>query len=213
MSSNQKWYVVWVGTEPGICETWEECEIRVKGYPGARYKSYSTLEDAIMAFRGNPEDEMGIIRAIAKSSNKVVNYDAIPEIVRGSIAVDAACSGNPGVMEYQGVEIDTGIQMFHKKFALGTNNIGEFLAIVHALALYHNGEKKNITIYSDSRTAMAWVRDKKCKTKFEETEQTRELFDVIRRAETWLQTHAYNNQIIKWKTEEWGEIPADFGRK
>ncbi len=212
MSNNQKWYVVWVGTEPGVCETWEECELRVKGYPGAKYKAYSSCEDAIRAFRGNPEDEMGIIRAIAKSSNEVINYSAIPEIVPGSIAVDAACSGNPGVMEYQGVEIDTGLQIFHKKFERATNNIGEFLAIVHALALYHNSGQ-NITIYSDSRTAMAWVRDRKCKTKLEETEQNRVLFDVIRRAENWLQTHSYSNRIVKWNTEEWGEIPADFGRK
>ncbi|MGM9802647.1 MAG: viroplasmin family protein [Muribaculaceae bacterium] len=213
MASRQKWYVVWVGTEPGICESWEECELRVKGYPGARYKSYDDLEDAITAYRRGADNDMGIIRALAQGPKCVVNYDAIPEILPGSVAVDAACSGNPGHMEYQGVEIHTGLQIFHKKFApLATNNIGEFLAIVHALALYHNDPHKP-AIYSDSRTAIAWVRDKKCKTKIKETDANRELFDVIRRAERWLQNNAYGNRIIKWETDKWGEIPADFGRK
>ena len=126
MSTRRKWYVVWVGSEPGICETWEDCEARVKGYPGAKYKAYDSCEAAIRAYRGNPEDEMGIIRAIAKAPINVVNYSAIPEILPGAVAVDAACSGNPGKMEYQGVEVHTGLQLFHKKFEpLATNNIGK----------------------------------------------------------------------------------------
>lgn len=213
MSTRRKWYVVWVGSEPGICETWEDCEARVKGYPGAKYKAYDSCEAAIRAYRGNPEDEMGIIRAISKAPINVVNYSAIPEILPGAVAVDAACSGNPGKMEYQGVEVHTGLQLFHKKFEpLATNNIGEFLAIVHALALFNNAPQP-VPIYSDSRTAISWVRNKKCNTNIPETAKNRSLFDVIRRAEAWLATHQYANPIIKWKTEEWGEIPADFGRK
>lgn len=213
MSNNRKWYVVWVGSEPGICDSWDECQLRVNGYPGAKYKAFDSQEAAVSAYRGNPEDEMGIIRAIAKAPTKVVNYNAIPEILPGAVAVDAACSGNPGKMEYRGVEIHTGIELFHKSFVpLATNNIGEFLAVVHALALFHNSPTV-IPIYSDSKTAIAWVREKKCKTKIVETDANRSLFDVIRRAETWLRTHTYANPIMKWNTAEWGEIPADFGRK
>ena len=52
MSSNKrKWYVVWVGTEPGVCDTWTECQLRTKGYPGARYKSFDNQQDAIEAWR------------------------------------------------------------------------------------------------------------------------------------------------------------------
>ncbi len=214
MSNRHKWYVVWVGTEPGICESWEECQMRTNGFPGAKFKAFDSREDAVMAFRRGQDDDMSIIRALAKAPAEVVNYSAIPEILPGSIAVDAACSGNPGKMEYQGVEVHTGLQLFHKKFEpLATNNIGEFLAIVHALALLDKMGNTTKTIYSDSYNAMLWVSKRQCKTKLERTPQTEQLYQIVARAERWLQTHRYQNPIIKWDTKSWGEVPADFGRK
>lgn len=130
-----------------------------------------------------------------------------------AIAVDAACSGNPGPMEYRGVHLPSGKQIFHFGPMQGTNNIGEFLAIVHALALLQQKGYPNMTIYSDSRTAQIWVQKKKCKTTLQRTPETEKLFDIIARAEHWLQTHTYTNPIVKWDTDNWGEIPADFGRK
>ena len=127
-------------------------------------------------------------------------------------AVDAACSGNPGRMEYRGIDLATGAQVFHFGPIHGTNNIGEFLAIVHALALMEReGIRK--TIYSDSYNAILWVSKKKCKTTLARDEQTVRLFDIITRAEFWLRTHNIQVPIVKWETSEWGEIPADFGRK
>jgi ribonuclease HI len=126
--------------------------------------------------------------------------------------VDAACSGNPGQMEYRGVYLATGEEIFHFGPILGTNNIGEFLAIVHALALLKK-QQSNIPIYSDSRNALLWIKQKKCKTKLERMADTAEVFEMIERAEKWLQSNSYNNTLIKWETSQWGEIPADFGRK
>lgn len=128
-------------------------------------------------------------------------------------AVDAACSGNPGPMEYQGIDLETGWKVFHFGPVHGTNNIGEFLAIVHALA---EMERRGITdkvIYSDSRNAMIWVEKKQCKTTLKLTPETQQLHDIIRRAERWLRTHEIKTPILKWQTDRWGEIPADFGRK
>lgn len=208
-----KWYVVWEGYEPGICDSWAECEERTKGFPNARFKSFSTREEAIAAFRSNDEDERAVIRAIASGPKQKVNYAAIPEILPGSIAVDGACSGNPGQMEYRCVDVMTGEEIFRKgPFPGATNNIGEFLAIVHALALYSR-EGKNNPIYTDSKTALAWVRNRHCKTTLTRTAENAYIFDIIHRAEKWLQTHAWGNPIIKWQTDKWGEIPADFGRK
>ena len=200
MSSNKrKWYVVWIGTEPGVCDTWTECQLRTKGYPGARYKSFDNQEDAIEAWRRRKDE---------------VDYTLIPEIIPGSWAVDAACSKNPGAMEYRGVDVYTGAQIFHQgPYQQGTNNIGEFLAIVHALALLYNRGDSTTAIYSDSRTAQIWVRKRKCGTKLERTPQNSKLLDIVARAEQWLQTHTTQNPIYKWQTEKWGEIPADFGRK
>lgn len=205
--------MVWQGTEPGVCDSWAECEARVKGYPGARYKSYKTQEEAVRAFRAG-DDAGDVLRAIARGPAMRVNYEAFPEIVADSIAVDGACSGNPGVMEYRGVDVMTGAELFHQgPFADATNNIGEFLALVHALAFFDKTGNTHTVIYSDSRTAMAWVRDRRCKTKLERTARNQQLFAIIARAEAWLASHTPANRIIKWKTDEWGEIPADFGRK
>ena len=138
---------------------------------------------------------------------------ALPAAVDAqAIAVDAACSGNPGQMEYRGVYLKTGEEIFHYGPVFGTNNIGEFLAIVHGLALLAQ-RGYTIPIYSDSVNAMLWVKRKQCRTTLPLNEKTQALHEHIRRAETWLRTHSYSNDLRKWDTEKWGEIPADFGRK
>ncbi|MCF0160814.1 MAG: ribonuclease H [Bacteroidaceae bacterium] len=134
------------------------------------------------------------------------------EVTAEAIAVDAACSGNPGPMEYRGVYLKTGQTIFHFGPVHGTNNIGEFLAIVHALALIDQ-KKLQMTIYSDSKTALCWVRQKKVKTTLKRSAQTEQLFLLIERAEHWLKTHTWQTTLLKWETEKWGEVPADFGRK
>ena len=212
-NDRRKWYVVWRGTEPGICDSWAECELRVKGFPGARYKAYDSQQEAVEAFR-NDVEEMEILRAIVRAPREVINYEAIPEIVKDSIAVDGACSGNPGIMEYRGVDVTTGAELFRQgPFPDATNNIGEFLAIVHALALFAKQENTHTAIYSDSKTALSWLRAKQCRTKLARTQANARLFEIIRRAENWLNTHTWPNAVLKWNTSAWGEIPADFGRK
>ncbi len=130
-----------------------------------------------------------------------------------ALAVDAACSGNPGILEFRGVVADTGTEVFRRgPFPQGTNNVGEFLALVLGLAYL---KKYNLpwVLYTDSVTALAWVRQKKCKTKLEWGTQNQELFLMVRKAEQWLRENPTTTQILKWETSLWGEIPADFGRK
>ncbi|MBR6640277.1 MAG: ribonuclease H family protein [Muribaculaceae bacterium] len=211
--STRKFYVVWEGRSPGIYDSWEECKDQIDGFPGARYKAFPSQDAATEAFRGDASEHIGVLKAIASHNPVAVNYSAFPEIILDSIAVDAACSKNPGPVEYRGVDTKTGITLFKVgPLADGTNNIGEFLAIVHALAMTAQ-QGVATPIYSDSRTALAWVRDRKCKTTLQRTPNNARIFELMRRAESWLQTHSYANRLIKWKTEEWGEIPADFGRK
>ena len=116
-------------------------------------------------------------------------------------------------MEYQCIDLQTGAQVFHYGPIHGTNNIGEFLAIVHALALMAQRGITDKAIYSDSVNAQLWVSKKQCKTKLERTPQTEQLYQIIARAENWLRTHNITVPIFKWETKKWGEIPADFGRK
>lgn len=213
--ARRKFYVVWEGQNPGIYDTWEECEAQVKNYPGARYKAYDDQTAATLAFRGNDRDTVDMLRAIASHKPKVVNYEAFPDIILDSIAVDGACAKNPGPMEYQGVRVRTGEQVFHVgPLEDGTNNVGEYLALIHALALLDKEGDTTTAIYSDSRTAISWIRRGGHRSTLARTTKNGKIFDMLDRADKWLLAHyPVKNPIYKWDTDQWGEIPADFGRK
>ncbi|CAM5612065.1 Ribonuclease H [Streptomyces afghaniensis] len=205
----KKYYVVWNGRKTGIFSTWAECEKQTKGFKGASFKSFPTLEEAEKAFK----QDGTISKSASKSSSaQKQSNQTLAAIEENSISVDAACSGNPGMMEYQGVDTKTGEVLFHYGPVFGTNNIGEFLGIVHALSLLQK-QGKNTTIYSDSMTALAWVRNKKANTTLVRDKRTEELWQLIERAEKWLKQNNYSNKILKWDTNKYGEIKADFGRK
>lgn len=209
MAKKQRFYVVWKGHTPGIYDSWADCQRQIMHFAGAVYKAFDSRAAASKALSEGPANYVG---AAGKPAKKKTEFVSKAGIIHHSIAVDAACSGNPGVMEYQGVYTKNGKQLFHKKYSLGTNNIGEFLAIVHALA-YCKKEGVNLPIYTDSKTAIKWVQTKKCKTQLEANAQTAALMEVIHRAEEWLKKNTWDNPLLKWETESWGEIPADFGRK
>ncbi len=202
-----KFYVVWKGRKTGVFSSWDECAAQVQGYPDAEYKSFPSLAAAEQAFQGKYKDFKG-------KASASVNWLFAPEPpITESYAVDAACSGSPGRLEYRGMHTGTGKQFFHQgPFENGTNNVGEFLALVHALA-YSKQEGSESPIYSDSETAISWVKAKKCKTELIPDDKNAPLFDLIARAESWLAENEYPNSILKWDTVAWGEIPADFNRK
>ncbi len=213
-----KTYVVWSGNTPGIYSTWDQCKREILGVAGAKYKSFATRAEAEAAYAAGPDKYWG--QGNGDGSKKI----ATPKIDRDELeslgvdmtawAVDAACKGNPGELEYQGVEIESGTDLFHMgPYPEGTVNIGEFLAIVHALALLHGGEQFDVPIYSDSQIGRSWVRQGVCKTKLPRTAENARLFNLVKRAEKWLAEHPIRNPILKWETKKWGEIPADFGRK
>ena len=210
--AKNKYYVVWKGLNPGVYDNWAECKMQVEGQEGAKYKSFETREEAVEAF------EKGYTHYLKTASSAKAAANLAPKVPVGkpineSLAVDAACSGNPGDMEYRGVYTATGQEIFHiGPLKKGTNNVGEFLALVHGLALLKQ-KGSNLPIYSDSRNAISWVKKKKCKTLLEREPVNEQIFDLIERAEKWLNTNPYSTTILKWETSVWGEIPADFGRK
>jgi len=207
MNPSKKFYVVWAGHSTGVFDNWNDCKKQVSGFEKALYKAFSSREDAEKAFT---EDPFNYIRYKAIITPSLYKKNDSP--IFNSLAVDAACEGNPGKMEYRGVHIETKKVWFHQKFPLGTNNIGEFLAIVHGLVELKK-RNLNIPVYTDSRTALTWIKNKKCATKLVEKEETEQLLRLIRRAENLLETENFENIVLKWKTDSWGEIPADFGRK
>ena len=237
--AKQKYYVVWNGPSPGVYSSWEACQEAVNGVSGAKYKSFKTQEEAEDAFEMGEEayeeakasdtsdastsSKPSISRESRESCNSnesskpirpAFNPQNLPaEVIREAIAVDAACSGNPGAMEYRGVYLADGKEIFHYGPVHGTNNIGEFLALVHGLALLKQKGLDTMPIYSDSVNAHLWVRKHHCKTTLVRNDETEKLYQMIERAEVWLRNNTYRNPIIKWQTDKWGEIPADFGRK
>ena len=218
-----KFYVVWQGREAGIYDSWEACEAQVKGV-AAKYKGFATRDEAEKAFSEGFEKhikdrcaERSQTTALPDRSQCSLK-DSPEEMIKHGVklpalAVDAACSGNPGLMEFRGVIADTGTQVFHRgPYVDGTNNIGEFLALVLGLA-YLKINNLPWALYSDSKTAISWVKQKQCKTKLEWNIKNQDLLLAVRAAEKWLHENTWTTPIYKWDTEHWGEIPADFGRK
>jgi ribonuclease HI len=206
-----KFYVVWTGRKPGIYDSWEECRKQVEGFEGAKFKGFPSRELAVAAAGDN--HEMHLRKDLNLPKKVICSDPSIGVPISDSICVDAACKGNPGILEYRGVDTFSGAELFRQgPFPEGTVNIGEFLGIVHALA---HLKKRNLDwpVYSDSHTAITWVRAKTIKTKLTRNKTNEELFNLVDRALKWLSENTWKNPVLKWETRYWGEIPADFGRK
>lgn len=210
--SKKKFYVVWQGRKTGVFTSWNVCKRQIDGFEGAQYKSFVSLDEAEIAFKKTYNEYKGKdTKTVTLSS---VEKEKFGKPILESISVDAACAGNPGKMEYKGVFTHNKKQLFLMgPFQKGTNNIGEFLALVHGIALLKSKNKEDIPIYSDSKIAMSWIKQKRCKTNMHFDASNKDLLDLIKRAEKWLKENTFKNPILKWETKAWGEIPADFGRK
>lgn len=212
MAKKAKFYVVWKGRKTGVFETWAEAEEQVKGFETAQYKSFESRKEADDAFKGNYWQSVQKTQSAATGKSGKSSA-LVGKPIAESISVDAACAGNPGKLEYQGVETGTKRVLFSMgPFPEGTVNIGEFLAIVHGLAFLQK-HNSTLPIYSDSKTAISWVKNKAVKTKLERNAKNEELFQLMERGVLWLKNNQYPNKILKWETEFWGENPADYGRK
>ena len=209
MAKKPKFYVVWRGKKPGIYNSWEDCQKQVMGFEGAHYKSFGSSKEAEAAFKQSYWDIVG-----KKGKKDLTKLRSRDKPILNSISVDAACKGNPGPLEYRGVYTDTETPLFSRgPFEMGTVNIGEFLALVLGMAWLKKHKINDMPIYSDSRTAIAWVRNKRVNTKLKKTAKNAVLFDALDKAVKWLKTNDPKYKVLKWNTKEWGEIPADYGRK
>ena len=209
--SKKKYYVVWHGKKTGVFDSWNLCREQVVGFPGARYKSFITKEEAEDAYTKQSSDFVG--KGKKKPELNEEQKRIYGEPIQKSISVDGACNSRTGRAEYRGVFTHNAQEIFRMgPFDDGTNNIMEFLAIVHALA-YCKQEGLSLPIYSDSRNALLWIRKKEVRTKQERTAKNESLFNLIERGVKWLKENDYPNKLLKWETKAWGEIPADFNRK
>ncbi|MBD2844813.1 ribonuclease H family protein [Paenibacillus sp. IB182496] len=227
---SKKHYVVWAGKTPGVYDSWPACQAQVTGYPEAKYKSYATRALAEAAYKDGWKKHWGRggkaaapagegkaagARAGAGAARRPGSKPAVSpaSIDYDSVSVDVGTHGNPGPIEYKGVDTATGELLFQVgPIPNGTNNLGEFIAIVHALS-YLKARGSARTVYTDSRTALAWIRNKKIASTLRRDASTAQVWALADRAMRWLHENDYPNKIVKWETESWGEIKADFGRK
>lgn len=206
-----KFYTVWNGRETGVFASWAETQESILGYPNAKYRSFGSRAEAEAALRGKYSTYAG---KNTKTLSLPLEELAREGVRMDALAVDAACAGVPGPMEYRGVRIGTGEQLFHAgPYEDGTNNIGEFLAIVDGLRYLNEQGEPDLPLYSDSYNARKWVRDKECRTNLVATPDNAVIFLLIADAVQWLRNNRFRNPILTWETEKWGENPADFGRK
>ncbi len=209
-----KYYVVWVGRAPGLYASWDECRAQVDGFSGALYRSFRTPEAAARAWEGKPgdADPFDPPRAEEPDASPAMQGGRPADLPPEALTVDAACSGNPGPMEYRGVELGSGRELFRLGPMHGTNNLGEFLAIVHGLAWLVRAERPG-PLFSDSRVAMGWVGRIRVGSTLVREPRTDEVWRLVDRALRWLRNTPQYPRVLKWPTRRWGEIPADFGRK
>lgn len=67
-----KFYVVKKGRNPGIYDTWAQCEEQVTGYSGAEYKSFKNHTEALEYFKKNDENKQESFISEKKSTNYTV---------------------------------------------------------------------------------------------------------------------------------------------
>src|SRR3990172_7635540 len=114
----QRFYIVWKGHQPGVFDTWAKCQQQIAGFSGAEYKSFARREDAEKAFTESFAQYRGQDTASFRKTSRELDELGV---VLDSVCVDASCSGNPGDLEYRGVDTRTQETLFHRgPFPQGT---------------------------------------------------------------------------------------------
>ena len=186
-------YAVWQGRRTGIFTKWEEARAQIDGYPSPGFAAFLSRAEA--------ERELEERRRLLAPAGPP------PE---AGIAVDAACAGAVGPLEYRGIDLRTGETVFAEgPVDAGTNNLGEFLAIVRALEMLDRQEVSG-PIWSESDVAIAWVGEGRHRSSVKPTDRNRELRRRLCRAELFLVDAPAPADVRRWRSDAWGAIPVEF---
>src|SRR5699024_3430530 len=158
-----KFYAVKKGKKPGIYKTWPDCQKQVKGFSGAVYKSFTSLEEA-EAFIGDASSSVSKtkqgeeIRWLSKSDSKgQTDIDTMSVYVDGSFDKKSGYFGYGGVVLYQGTK---------KSYKGGRNTecldkmrnvAGEIIAAMHAVKIAKKAGVKKVVIYHDYMGIAEWA--------------------------------------------------------
>ncbi len=211
-----KYYVVLKGRQTGIFTSRDECKRQVDGFLWAIYKSFSTQQAAEFAWKAQNFWQKWQSTADYLRTVMGPEFDT-------AICTDAACPFNPGPVEYRGVRISTGDELFfYGPYQWWSVNIAEFLAIVEGIKIIENDDviypslPWPYTLYSDSKIALSRVKKWKINTQITKNSTNALLFKKVEQAEEWLHRNKQRSEFIilkKRPTSQRGQIPADFGRK
>ncbi len=163
----QKYYVVWHGRESGIFKDWPSCKRQIEHFPGARYKSFKTMQEAEDAFRGSPGTTSTNPQRVAtfKKAPGVKTYSAaeIKQIqVDTKIYTDGGCEPNPGKAG-SGLAVYRNEQLAELWYGLynpkGTNNTAELNALHQALNIAGQElkDQRSVVIFCDSKYAIQCI--------------------------------------------------------
>lgn len=212
--SKNKFYVVWKGRETGVFTDWTEVSKLIKGFRNAEYKGFANKESAELEFQlGSPSGRSKINEVKvsekpegASSKTKAPDYECL--------TVDGSYLGSKNMMQYRCVWNASGEEVFGTKPILGGNqNIAEFLALVGAMKYRVVTKQYDLHIYSDSKTALSWVRNKKIKSTYDLGQLDEIVQNRIYGALEFISKSGVAKNLFKWESALWGEIPADYGRK
>ncbi|MEY8370480.1 ribonuclease H family protein [Aerococcaceae bacterium 50-4] len=158
-----KYYAVKKGKTPGIYRSWPDCQKQVKGFSGAVYKSFTSLE-AAEAFMGNgsqneSQTKQGEeIRWLVKAGNNTQLDDQTMSVyVDGSFDKKSGYFGYAGVVLYQDQIKNYKGGRNTEGLAKMRNVAGEIVAAMHAVKIAKDAGVKNLVIFHDYMGIAEWA--------------------------------------------------------
>lgn len=165
------YYAVKTGNAPGVYETWGECEAQVKGFSGAKYKKFSTYEEALDFI----EDKGDFLRPDENN----LKDDEIIAYVDGSFCLDTRTySYGVVIITKEGKETFSGRED-DEDLALMRNVSGEIKGAMVAMDIALNRGKKILYLYFDYTGIEHWAKGD-WKTNKEGTKVYKEYYDSIK---------------------------------
>ncbi len=140
-----KYYAVKLGRQTGIFETWGEAEAQVKGFPNAKFKSFSSFEEAKSYLEDSNQSQ----------SSSLVEYEAY---VDGSFDKNKNIYGS-GVVIIKNNEVIEKISFSgsDEKYIESYQIAGEVKAALRAMEWAVNHNISSIAIYYDYEGIRSWA--------------------------------------------------------
>ena len=142
----QKYYAVKVGEQPGIYNSWDECNAMVYGYPGAKFKSFSSLEEAEAYLREEKEED-----------EQITEYPKYYAFTDGSYNEATKTYGYGGFLQNGDEKIILQGSGTNKELASMRNVAGEIAGAIAAIKKAKELALPSVTIYYDYEGVRSWA--------------------------------------------------------